>query len=207
MPADSAPVVAPLAFASGDEKPAKKTKAKRYPRPNVCLDYLKGQCGAKRFQCKYQHPDLVGLHHQLDEVQSGAEKEVCEVWALTGRCKFGSKCNKLHPATHQAAATPANPEARKGKGDGAEAQPVDAEIEFRAFADSLLTPFNGVDIDPVDHSEAPVAAEEVSHDPDVMDLTGAKDAGLEAVLENAAANFDRIFLDILSDLHITAMSM
>src|SRR5579872_1868610 len=58
----------------------------------VCLDYLKGVCGSKRANCKYGHPAAQA------EARGGGSK-VCEVFMLTGFCKFGAVCRDCHPST------------------------------------------------------------------------------------------------------------
>jgi len=61
----------------------------------VCLDYAMGTC--TRNHCKYPHPDPTPLHRMRE--QYGHQGVVCEVYALTGHCRFGAKCTKMHPAT------------------------------------------------------------------------------------------------------------
>jgi len=71
--------------------------AKSGPSPDpigVCLDYAMGTC--TRAQCKYPHPDATPLHRMRE--QYGHQGVVCEVYALTGHCRFGAKCTKTHPA-------------------------------------------------------------------------------------------------------------
>eukprot|EP00667_Euglena_gracilis_P012189 EG_transcript_12502 len=70
-------------------------KAKADAGLNVCLDYLKGKC--TREQCRFVHPDLTAYQQLSEAVEAQAGREMCEVWAMTGQCKFGAKCNKLHP--------------------------------------------------------------------------------------------------------------
>eukprot|EP00667_Euglena_gracilis_P019821 EG_transcript_21293 len=70
-------------------------KAKADAGLNVCLDYLKGKC--TREQCRFVHPDLTAYQQLSEAVEAQAGREICEVWAMTGQCKFGAKCNKLHP--------------------------------------------------------------------------------------------------------------
>jgi len=60
----------------------------------VCLDYAMGTC--TRNHCKYPHPDPTPLHRMRE--QYGHQGVVCEVYALTGHCRFGAKCTKMHPA-------------------------------------------------------------------------------------------------------------
>eukprot|EP00667_Euglena_gracilis_P014938 EG_transcript_15506 len=38
-----------------------------------------------------------GYQHLSGAVHAQAGKQICEVWAMAGQCKFGVKCNKLHP--------------------------------------------------------------------------------------------------------------
>eukprot|EP00667_Euglena_gracilis_P017425 EG_transcript_18373 len=65
------------------------------PSIRVCLDFLKGRC--TRTWCKFHHPDLSQYQQLSGAVQVQAGRQVCEVWALTGQCKFGAKCSKVHP--------------------------------------------------------------------------------------------------------------
>jgi hypothetical protein len=60
----------------------------------VCLDYAAGTC--TRNHCKYPHPDPTALHWM--RAQYGHQGVVCEVYALTGYCRFGANCTKMHPA-------------------------------------------------------------------------------------------------------------
>jgi len=55
----------------------------------VCLDHLKGVCQLKRQKCKYFHP--------AGEQHSDEPRQVCEVYLLTGFCKFGLRCRDYHP--------------------------------------------------------------------------------------------------------------
>eukprot|EP00668_Euglena_longa_P008462 GGOE01010180.1.p2 GENE.GGOE01010180.1~~GGOE01010180.1.p2 ORF type:complete len:251 (-),score=51.93 GGOE01010180.1:1361-2083(-) len=83
----------------GDAAPAKgplPTKEPVDPSIRVCLDFLKGRCN--RMRCKFLHPDLFQYQQLSGAVQAQAGRQICEVWAMTGQCKFGAKCNKLHPA-------------------------------------------------------------------------------------------------------------
>eukprot|EP00667_Euglena_gracilis_P033765 EG_transcript_56108 len=61
----------------------------------VCLDFLKGRCARKR--CRFHHPDLSQYQQLSGAVQAQAGRQICEVWAMAGQCKFGAKCSKLHP--------------------------------------------------------------------------------------------------------------
>eukprot|EP00667_Euglena_gracilis_P034635 EG_transcript_60832 len=67
-----------------------------HPSIQVCLDFLKGRC--TRTQCKFHHPDLSEYQQLSDIVKAQAGRQICKVWAMTGQCKFGVKCNKLHPS-------------------------------------------------------------------------------------------------------------
>eukprot|EP00667_Euglena_gracilis_P010469 EG_transcript_10661 len=62
----------------------------------ICLDFLKGRC--TRTQCRFLHPDLSQYEQLSGAVHARAGRRVCEVWAMTGQCKFGAKCNRLHPS-------------------------------------------------------------------------------------------------------------
>eukprot|EP00667_Euglena_gracilis_P028259 EG_transcript_35883 len=61
----------------------------------VCLDFIKGRC--TRTRCRFYHPEMTGYQQVSNAVQASAGRQICEVWAMAGTCKFGSKCNKLHP--------------------------------------------------------------------------------------------------------------
>jgi hypothetical protein len=75
--------------------PAPSAKSGPSPDPiGVCLDYAMGTC--TRAHCKYPHPDLTPLIRMRE--QYGHQGVVCEVYALTGHCRFGAKCTKTHPA-------------------------------------------------------------------------------------------------------------
>eukprot|EP00668_Euglena_longa_P020500 GGOE01025496.1.p3 GENE.GGOE01025496.1~~GGOE01025496.1.p3 ORF type:complete len:271 (+),score=47.09 GGOE01025496.1:33-815(+) len=65
------------------------------PDIHVCLDFIKGRCTRPR--CKFHHPEMAGYQQLSGAVQAQAGKQICEVWAMTGQCKFGTKCNKVHP--------------------------------------------------------------------------------------------------------------
>eukprot|EP00667_Euglena_gracilis_P032135 EG_transcript_48444 len=65
------------------------------PSIRVCLDFLKGRCN--RMRCKFLHPDLSQYQQLSGAVQAQAGRQICEVWAMTGQCKFGAKCSKVHP--------------------------------------------------------------------------------------------------------------
>eukprot|EP00668_Euglena_longa_P027194 GGOE01034021.1.p1 GENE.GGOE01034021.1~~GGOE01034021.1.p1 ORF type:complete len:364 (+),score=27.06 GGOE01034021.1:41-1093(+) len=62
----------------------------------ICLDFLKGRCLRK--QCRFLHPDLSQYQQLSTAVHAQAGRHVCEVWAMTGQCRFGAKCSKLHPS-------------------------------------------------------------------------------------------------------------
>eukprot|EP00667_Euglena_gracilis_P008461 EG_transcript_8571 len=61
----------------------------------ICLDFLKGNCVRQR--CRFLHPDLTRYEQLSKAVRAQAGRRLCEVWALTGKCKFGPKCSRLHP--------------------------------------------------------------------------------------------------------------
>eukprot|EP00667_Euglena_gracilis_P026838 EG_transcript_32696 len=81
-----------LPGAKASKPPAREDKG---DQPRVCLDYLKGRCVRRR--CRFAHPDLSDYRQLSGAVQAQAGRQVCEVWAMTGQCKFGPKCSKLHP--------------------------------------------------------------------------------------------------------------
>jgi hypothetical protein len=77
------------------QKPRKKKYGKDMP---VCLDYLKGVCHMKRWKCKYAHPPLRLMAKGVrTETEGKKGRRVCEVWLLTGFCKFGESCRDYHP--------------------------------------------------------------------------------------------------------------
>jgi len=85
-----APVPAPL-----PQKPKDKQDLR------MCLDFVMDKC--KRPQCKFPHPNLTELKRIATE---WAEKgPICPVFVMTGTCKFGPKCCKVHPT--MAAVAPA----------------------------------------------------------------------------------------------------
>lgn len=83
--------------AKGGGKGAGKGDAAR----PLCLDYLNGTCSQLRSYCRYYHPKpheaAAHLVASMEDKQAvKASTPICEVWALTGFCKFGSKCWKQH---------------------------------------------------------------------------------------------------------------
>jgi len=199
-------------------KATKRAKARRYTRPSVCLDYLKGECTSKRFHCRFLHPDLADLQLQCGSAGDGAA-QVCEVWALTGRCKFGPNCKKLHLPRDSANICSQIPPPRTAPVDP---QPsllevptsltTDSEEDFEAFASSLLSPFTGVNVGDTDaEPRSPEGEKASSAASDLSDgSVGSDDPWplpcLLAVLAQPRTRpFDRIFLDILGDLHLTLM--
>eukprot|EP01012_Entosiphon_sulcatum_P031467 TRINITY_DN397_c0_g1_i1.p1 TRINITY_DN397_c0_g1~~TRINITY_DN397_c0_g1_i1.p1 ORF type:complete len:418 (-),score=55.98 TRINITY_DN397_c0_g1_i1:253-1506(-) len=84
------------------EAPKRRGPVKRTP-PSVCLDYLKGVCNDKRYKCKFAHPPLPAVNDQTP--LPSAKQDVCDVWVLTGFCKFGAKCKHFHPVLDDAAVT------------------------------------------------------------------------------------------------------
>jgi hypothetical protein len=74
----------------------------------ICLDWVKGTCDESRWKCKFAHPtlpfDVLPGHTIIETLMSmygivpeeGAK--VCEVWLLTGSCKFGRLCWNNHPS-------------------------------------------------------------------------------------------------------------
>jgi hypothetical protein len=87
---------------SSAQKP-KKGKTGSSPPP-LCLDYLNGTCSQLRQHCRYYHPKPGEAIQNVPLVAPSAN--VCEVWALTGFCKFGKACWKSHPTSPQV--TPTN---------------------------------------------------------------------------------------------------
>eukprot|EP00667_Euglena_gracilis_P008371 EG_transcript_8476 len=88
---------------SSDAKPEKSSKVRGQASTKtpvdadirVCLDFIKGRCTRPR--CKFHHPEMAEYQQLSGAVQAQAGKQICEVWAMAGTCKFGAKCNKLHP--------------------------------------------------------------------------------------------------------------
>jgi len=127
----------------------KDRRRRRYPRPSICLDHLSGLCEGKRQECKFLHPDLAQLHASLAAAATddpdpivpsaaaatpeAAVPPICEVWALTGACKFGAKCSKGHPLHLRREAPARKPRRRPNP-----AHPRDPEAEFELFFGSLL---------------------------------------------------------------------
>eukprot|EP00667_Euglena_gracilis_P013128 EG_transcript_13524 len=117
-------------------------KAKADAGLNVCLDFLKGKCA--RDQCRFVHPDLTAYQQLSEAVEAQAGREICEVWAMTGQCKFGAKCNKLHPATVSPAADQAGPAVAPAPAVAAPPTPMgpaaaeaDLAAEFERFAECM----------------------------------------------------------------------
>lgn len=69
-----------------------RAQTKQWRNKPVCLDYLKGICHEKRWKCNYAHPPLQSNSKRAEE-----DIQVCEVWVLTGSCKFGENCRDYHP--------------------------------------------------------------------------------------------------------------
>lgn len=207
---DGSPVPNPYhAEATATAKPKAKTASSSF---SVCLDYLKGQC--KRAQCRYEHPDMTHLQNELGEQQG-----ICEVYAMTGRCKFGSKCNKLHPgsrrragptepATHSVlpanativSATPATATVTPQFSSITEdptLPPMDSEEDFRNFFDSMQLVTELPDEDG--------GSEESESDEERGSLLTPK-AGTPTAKHTPrpAIFFDTILWDILADLHLVA---
>ena len=95
-------------------KPGRPLARKSEKARPLCLDFLNGNCGRLRAHCRYYHPEPGELLTQEQQKKAG----VCEVWALTGFCKFGDKCWKKHPAPGPTAPTTciAEPLTRKFQG-------------------------------------------------------------------------------------------
>lgn len=74
----------------------RKPQGRRGDPPSVCLDYLKGVCNDKRYKCKFAHPPMP-LVTEAKTLSTTSKQEVCDVWVLTGFCKFGDKCRFFHP--------------------------------------------------------------------------------------------------------------
>eukprot|EP00667_Euglena_gracilis_P003559 EG_transcript_3567 len=77
------------------------------PRP-LCLDFLKGKCGRERTYCRYYHPQPGEVSLAASPAPSPSQaavegtvhdpaRPICEVWTLTGFCKYGPRCWKQHP--------------------------------------------------------------------------------------------------------------
>jgi hypothetical protein len=174
--------------------PEQQPKPKAKKGPAVCLDYVRGQC--VRPNCKYPHPDL----SVLQDLQGAEGKEPCEVFVLTGQCKFGAKCLKLHPAgkasldTAASAPAPAPspevPAARSVIADHVAELEAGLEVEMEGFGDYIL--------------------KSLESDGD-WDTTGMKavgqngpatcEAGGRSLLRSVFG-FDHIFMGLLRDINV-----
>eukprot|EP00667_Euglena_gracilis_P020683 EG_transcript_22459 len=183
-------------------------------------------------------------------VQASAGKQICEVWAMAGQCKFGSKCNKLHPVVLSPASQPAlavprpqqpvaptpaavavvpqrrcpatppfpsplpsptasplpplpaaplmGPQHRAAapaRPTGAAPAVADAEAEFEDLAQSILKVLEAEE--EWEQPRQPVAGPKGL--PSTLPGSPCKGGSLTSLL-----GMDRIFLDILSDLNLTA---
>eukprot|EP00667_Euglena_gracilis_P024348 EG_transcript_27968 len=75
----------------------------------LCLDFLNGKCHRQRAQCRYYHPQpeelalmapataAPGTDPAAANTVHDPARPICEVWALTGFCKYGPRCWKQHP--------------------------------------------------------------------------------------------------------------
>eukprot|EP00668_Euglena_longa_P019482 GGOE01024238.1.p1 GENE.GGOE01024238.1~~GGOE01024238.1.p1 ORF type:complete len:252 (-),score=62.73 GGOE01024238.1:796-1518(-) len=100
----------PKANALSGAAPAKSSLLAKAPVDadiRVCLDFIKGRC--TRARCKFHHPEMSGYQQLSGAVQAQAGKQICEVWAMAGQCKFGAKCNKLHPVVFSQPTQPTFP--------------------------------------------------------------------------------------------------
>eukprot|EP00667_Euglena_gracilis_P025409 EG_transcript_29831 len=103
----------------GDASAAPPATAPAEEKRQLCLDFLNGKCGRHRSRCRYYHP-APGEVSALPTVCPQGKKSVptiagtihdparpvCEVWALTGFCKFGARCWKQHPQLEAQAPSP-----------------------------------------------------------------------------------------------------
>eukprot|EP00668_Euglena_longa_P010433 GGOE01012630.1.p1 GENE.GGOE01012630.1~~GGOE01012630.1.p1 ORF type:complete len:334 (+),score=37.02 GGOE01012630.1:59-1003(+) len=86
----------------------------------LCLDFLNGKCGRQRAHCRYYHPQPGDVTLVVPPNSPGPAcptaavagtvndpaRPICEVWALTGFCKYGPRCWKQHPQLTAQLASP-----------------------------------------------------------------------------------------------------
>ena len=118
--------VCPERSSDDDASPARQAQAPRTHRPAraartastkktekpLCLDFLKGKCHRFRNGCRYYHPEP----GEVVPLEQFAGTQVCEVWALSGFCKFGAKCWKEHPEMLRQGVCATEPITRKFQG-------------------------------------------------------------------------------------------
>eukprot|EP00667_Euglena_gracilis_P008944 EG_transcript_9070 len=79
-------------------------------RRQLCLDFLNGKCARHRSRCRFYHPEPTEISvTSADNTGLGTfdpSRPICEVWTLTGFCKFGPRCWKQHPQLAAQLATP-----------------------------------------------------------------------------------------------------
>ena len=118
--------MSPEGSSDDDASPARQAQAPRTRRPAnaartappkktekpLCLDFLKGKCHRFRHGCRYYHPEP----GEVVPLEQLAGTQVCEVWALSGFCKFGTKCWKEHPEMLRRGVCATEPITRKFQG-------------------------------------------------------------------------------------------
>eukprot|EP00667_Euglena_gracilis_P011824 EG_transcript_12097 len=184
--------VSPATAPDGEKGHGRRPPKAKSAKATVCLDYLKGKC--TREQCRYPHPDLT-LFQRLSDT---AGEQVCEVWAATGLCKFGAKCNRLHPVFEP---TPSDPvgaalPAPALASPAGPTPPADPQAEFETFAQSLLKS--------VDEAGWQSDGERLPVGKDLSEKPLGPPTFLATRAFPAVLRFDTIFLDILNDLHLVA---
>eukprot|EP00667_Euglena_gracilis_P012082 EG_transcript_12364 len=102
----------PLAAPSSPAVAALHRGSELVPSRPLCLDFLNGKCRRQRAYCRYYHPqpeevtllapataspDAATATPAAAGTVNDPTRPVCEVWALTGFCKYGPRCWKQHP--------------------------------------------------------------------------------------------------------------
>eukprot|EP00667_Euglena_gracilis_P021113 EG_transcript_23019 len=191
LPATPAPPLPAEAPQSPTVPKAEKEKL------NTCLDFLKGKC-SRGDQCRFVHPDLADFRSLFNEA------EVCIIHVMTGLCKFGPRCNKLHPKRDAAliAAVNAVPPAHAGVADRLSASDSSSDHSRRGSDQHPHSPARTdlesefATITPTRRSSGALC---VVGDPQVDDMVKG---GLLAILDDPASSFDRLFMAVLRDLNL-----
>eukprot|EP01012_Entosiphon_sulcatum_P044887 TRINITY_DN5972_c0_g1_i1.p1 TRINITY_DN5972_c0_g1~~TRINITY_DN5972_c0_g1_i1.p1 ORF type:complete len:201 (-),score=11.23 TRINITY_DN5972_c0_g1_i1:138-719(-) len=83
----------------------------------LCLDFLKGKCKQNRYKCKFAHPAIEHITADAVTPAPSGAPQICDVWRLTGYCKFGNKCRFSH-CSSQAVPMCCSPAVTKRSADG-----------------------------------------------------------------------------------------